>query len=301
MMAMLTAPMTIQFAFADQPYVAGYGIDGTTVSDIGEAYIRQYFTDEDGNNSIDEDLLSVLSIEGTTGGVSGVSGFNYQGVLQWDIDGYIYTNDQVWGPNQAKTSYGEQDSLIALQMVPKSQFSRATTDIYYNAGQTQVYFDHVIYKTDGTSFGSASVHLKKSWEPTTRFLYGKCTGSACYSGNPSSNTFKFFQFGIETEVTEPTNFKVKQDTIRYKLQGSSSWTNVSSKDAYLTYGDSGNLVGWWFDNTNARRLVTLGGFSFYDAYAKAQLTDGSYSAGIVEWDYTNCGGQRCHTLPQQLW
>ncbi|HXG06006.1 MAG TPA: hypothetical protein VNI77_01605 [Nitrososphaera sp.] len=64
--------MTIQFAFADQPYVAGYGIDGTTVSDIGEAYIRQYFTDEDGNNSIDEDLLSVLSIEGTTGGVSGV-------------------------------------------------------------------------------------------------------------------------------------------------------------------------------------------------------------------------------------
>lgn len=296
--AILSIAGTANAAFALQPYIAGYGKDGTNIANANSAYVMQYFTDEDGNNQINQDLLSVLSLAGSSGGTSGVSGFSYQAVVRWDINGYIYSDDQVWGPNQGGTAHGQQDELNEVQLVPKSQLSRITSYPLWNSGKTQVNFHHTIYKTDGTSFANNNWHTKDSWDTSTYFLFGECQGSACYSGNPSSVPYRFFQFGIEGE-TEANNFKVKQTGLRYVV--GTSVTYLSSKDAYLVYGDSGSQNTWWTDNTGFKNPYEVGGTYYSDAYPKAQLTDGSYGAGTVEWDYTDCPGTRCVATPQQLW
>ena len=86
---------TTNAAFADQPYIGAYGIDGTTVYNADNTYIRQRFTDDNSDNRASQDVLSVLSLAGSTGGISGVTGFSYQAVIRWDMDTNIYADDQV--------------------------------------------------------------------------------------------------------------------------------------------------------------------------------------------------------------
>ena len=161
-------------------------------------------------------------------------------------------------------------------------------------------FDHLVLKTDGTSFTDTQAHTRKSWEPGKYFLFGICSGTACFSGLPSSSTFGFFRFGIESDV-EATGFTSTQNAIRFKNAATGSNVYVSDKDAYLVYGDTGVYHTWWTDNSGTKRFAYIGGLTYDDIYPKAALTDGSQVDGVVVWDHQNCGESKCLTLPRQLW
>lgn len=290
----------------NQPYVTGYGKDGNSIYRADSSFLRTFFYGKNGQVP-NQDLLSVLSMAGSSGStLSSVTGFVYQGVSHWDTDGYIWVDPQTYGPTSSNAlSYGRVDTLLSLQLEQKSLTSYITTNPHWSSDRSTVWYSHTLHRTDGSALGSTSQYTKRSWENSQYFFFGTCNkasagSNVCYTNAPFN--IEFFQFG--TEATGQTgNFDLKQDTIRYYDTTTASWVNVSSKTAYLLNGDNA-YISWWDDynfNPPQQTAAPVGGQKFNNVYAQASSTDGSFSAGTVQWDARSCGNTNCQADGTRLW
>lgn len=235
-----------------------------------------------------------------------VTGFVYQGVSHWDVNGYIYIDPQTYGPTSSNPiAWGRVDTMPAQQLVQKSVTSYITTDVYWSADRGSVWYLHNLRKTDGTTTVASAQYTKKSWEGSQYFFFGTCNKASvgtnvCYTNAPFN--IQFWQFGIE--ATDQTgNFDLKQDSVSYVDTSTSSWVNVSSKTEYLVNGPTAYIT-WWNDynfSPPAQTAALVGGVKFNNVYAQASSTDGSFSAGTVQWDARSCGGTNCQADGTRLW
>jgi hypothetical protein len=291
---------------SNQPYVGGYGKDGNSVYRSDEGFLSTSFTSKSGQVP-NQDVLSVLSMAGASGSTLGsVTGFVYQGVSHWDVDGYVYIDPQTYGPTSALAiAWSRVDSMPTQKLELQSDTSYITTDVYWSADRGSVWYLHNLHKTDGTIHVASAQYTKQSWEGSQYFFFGTCnkdgTGTnVCYSGDPFD--VAFWQFGVEA-LGQTGNFDLKQDSVSYVDTSTSTWVDVSSKTAYLVNGDN-DYISWWTDYNNVPAQITaapLGGKPFYNVYAQASSTDGSFSAGTVQWDARSCGGTNCQSDGTRLW
>ncbi|MFY3740779.1 MAG: hypothetical protein HMLIMOIP_001223 [Candidatus Nitrosomirales archaeon] len=289
----------ISVAYADQPYIGGYGYFGTTIYHIDKGQFNNYFFSKNGNPG--QDLLSVLSLAGSTGtsGTGGVNGFVYQVVNQWDTDGSMYNPDQVWGPNSAFTSWGQIQQFLNIEICKKVDLNHITGNAYFNSDKSRVLFGHTCYKNDSTSVTATNSYLKKFYESTTYFLFGECKGSSCYSGNGLDE--KFFQFAAEAP-DQTGNFQLKQNSMFFvdSYDFSPPQTKLlSGYNARLYQGASD--ITWWTNYQGIKISVYVGGITFNNVYPQALLTDGSQSAGTVQWDARTCSPNPCKPQETSLW
>jgi hypothetical protein len=290
-----------------QPYVAGYGKEGDTITSFDETFMRQYFYGK--NNAVpNQDLLSVLSIAGASGSTVGaVNGFVYQAVVHWDVDGYIWVDPQTRGPASTGLTYGRTDNLLSLQLELKSLTKYVTTDVELSLSNDKVLYHHTLYRTDGTALGNLNSYNMKTYETTTNFLFGTCNKDTvggvneCYTGAPRD--IKFYQFGVEA-TGQTGNFDVLQNG--FTLYSGTTVIYVKDKQAYLANGNSGAQISWYTDNNfnpPAKTFVQVGGMKFNNVFAQAYSTDPGFTTakGKVQWDARSCGNTNCQADNTRLW
>ncbi len=320
--AILILPTTsLQFmaAHAENPYVGGYADPGTSYHIDRASMFTQFSAIGTGPGN---DLLSVLTVAGTSNanGVSGVNGFFYQSVAQWEhSDGNIYNVGQVWGPsclqNQCSPEevWPSNNNLSPSQAIClESNSIRVAGSITWINGRTQVSFGHECLKTDG----SVSYH-SVTYTPVTSpvadnskyFMagtYGPCTDQSC---SPQvAAKVKFYQFAVESPAPVATKFNALHSQLTfYDTADGLSKRLVDVESEKASYINLDSEAGWYISSTGTANIVTVGGSNSYpNVHVNSQGTDNTLPPGYANWyndGQSTCSGSggACYSDGQLLW
>jgi hypothetical protein len=305
-------------------YTGAYASDSTNIWRGDRVGMVSFYYDKPQTDP-DDDVLSVLSVAGSDGStgnnkMDGVNGMFYQVFAQYDVfEDDVFIVGNVWGPNSGSSaiiSYYPDvitpDAQQALCMT--SEVVKFGTSAKWINSRTQVEFNGFCDKMNGMRTVLASGFLTYSREQqddSQYFLFGKCTGTGCQPDQPSGNTIKFFQFGLESPSALFADMGISQSNIFFLDTADFTPRKLFRIGDYETrFIWTQSDLSWFFnvpENQN-NYPVCVGCAEFQRWFAHTDATDSpTLPAGFINWEGNAIGCNvdnfpgKCHAENTLLW
>src|SRR5579885_167487 len=277
---LVVGSMSNAFAVNTNPYVTGYPTTGTITIHSQYTMKTNFSGVASGRSTNLGQVFSSAGFSSTT--ATDPTGWFYQHIVDLHTDNYLYGEEQtmntggcVW---HCPVSSSNWEQL--------GHYGTASTDIdyvyntFYWSGSphntVNFYFEPHFVNGSSTSAPIVQYSTGSFSDPSQYFATGM--KNKTLSGNTYS--FKFFQFGVESQSSNVTTaWNAKEYDMTF-AGGTQSYNSQSTK-ATTPSTQTDYTKNTWITYTST--AVTQIGDLQYSAKAHAKNTDGTFAAGTVQW------------------